>query len=134
MTFTPDELDRIVDHLAATGEIDARFSYMGGGAATWDRFVSFQESDTTPNILHSTRDPEIGFDGETRERYLRIRLTGPVTPAGRLALPAGQRVHLWRYYHRSAEELTAMLGAAGYPPLTVRRSADGEFALVAGLR
>jgi hypothetical protein len=52
--------------------------------------------------------------------------------AGRLTLPAGRRVHLWRYHHRSADELTAMLESAGYAPLTVRRSPDDEFLLVAG--
>ncbi|MEV4631506.1 hypothetical protein AB0J90_35075 [Micromonospora sp. NPDC049523] len=54
MTFTPEDLDHIAAHLAATGEIDARYSYMGEGAATWDRFVTWQEGDAVPNILHST--------------------------------------------------------------------------------
>ncbi|MGW4464867.1 class I SAM-dependent methyltransferase [Micromonospora sp. NPDC004704] len=298
MTFTPEDLDHIAAHLAATGEIDARYSYMGEGAATWDRFATWQEGDAVPNILHSTlgmlhdahddlvtslpgpvrvvdlgpgngipvrgmlerlqaagrleryvgvdisaemlaiaeanlrtwlgpaaplefrrrdftaepladlrgpatlvllaggtllnfadpvavlrhaqevadviayalrvdtvanraffqfgetetgdiperyhamldrlgvrRDcyePEVGFDGTARQRYLGIRLTGPVMVAGRITLPAGRRVRLWRYHHRSADEITAMLEAAGYAPLTVRRSPDNEFLLVAG--
>lgn len=299
MTFTSDDLDHIAAHLAATGEIDARYSYMGEGAATWDRHATWQESDTVPNMLHATvsmlrdacddlvaplhgpvrvidlgpgngipvrgmleqlqaagrleryigvdfsaemlsiaeanlrawlgpasllefhrrdfaadpladlrgpatlvllpggtllnfpdpvavlhhareaadviayvastdtianralfrfgehergediperyramleslgvrRDqyePEIGFDSTKRQRYLRVRLTGPVTVAGRLTLPAGHRVHLWRYQHRSADELAAMLETAGYAPLTVRRSPDGEYLLLAG--
>jgi hypothetical protein len=52
--------------------------------------------------------------------------------AGRLPLPAGRRVRLWRYLHRTADELTAMLEAAGYSPLAGRRSPDGEFVLLAG--
>ena len=299
MTFTSDDLDRIAADLAATGEIDARYSYMGQGAATWDRFTTWQEGDPTPNVLHFTlgmlrdahddlfaalpgpvrvvdlgpgngvpvrgvlerlrasgrldgysgvdasaemlaiaeanlrawlgpaaplrfhrrdftaapladlrgpatlalltggtllnfadpvavlrhareaadvvafvarvdtvanrtffrfgetetgedipvryramldrlgvhRDryePEVGFDDRTRQRFLRIRLTSPVTVAGRLPLPAGRSVHLWRYHHRTEAELTTMLDAAGYTPLTARRTPDGEFLLLAG--
>jgi L-histidine N-alpha-methyltransferase len=301
MTFTPDELDHLVAHLAATGEIDTRYSYLGGGAATWDRFVSWQQGGAEANVLHSTLDllrdahdglvaplpgpvrvvdlgpgngvpvrgllerlraggrleryvgvdtsaemlavaeanlrawlgpaaslafhrrdftadplgdlrgpatlvllaggtllnfadpvavlrhvrevadvivwtaradtganraffrfgetntgqdiperyramldrlgvrrdryePEVGFDDTNRERYLRIRLTGPVTIGGRLALPAGRRLSLWRYLHRSADELAAMRETAGYSPLIDRRSRDGEFVLLAGRR
>jgi L-histidine N-alpha-methyltransferase len=79
-------------------------------------------------------EPERGFDEMTRQRYLRIRLTGPVTVAERLILPAGSRVHLWRYHHHTPDELTAMLGMAGYTSLTNRLSADGEFLLFAGCK
>ncbi|MEU4689112.1 hypothetical protein [Actinoplanes sp. NPDC023714] len=79
-------------------------------------------------------EPEIGFDDTTRERYLRIHLTAPVTVAGRVTLPAGRSVQLWRYRHRSPEELTAMMSEAGYAPLLDHRSPDGQFALIAGLR
>jgi SAM-dependent methyltransferase len=54
MTFTPDDLDDIIAHLAATGEIDSRYSYMDEGAANWDRFATWQERDVEPNVLHST--------------------------------------------------------------------------------
>ncbi|GAA1614482.1 L-histidine N(alpha)-methyltransferase [Catellatospora bangladeshensis] len=77
-------------------------------------------------------EPEFGFDETTRQRYLRVRLTRPATVAGRVTLPVGYRVQLLRYLHRSPEELTSMLDAAGYQPLTVHRRADGEFLLIAG--
>jgi hypothetical protein len=54
MSFTAEELDDIATHLAATGEIDARHSYLGEGAATWDRFVTWQQSEGSANILHAT--------------------------------------------------------------------------------
>jgi hypothetical protein len=77
-------------------------------------------------------EPEFGYDDTTRQRYLRIHLTRPVTVAGRLTLPAGRRVHLWRHHHRSPDELAAMLVAAGYVPLTTRCAGDREFLLFAG--
>ncbi|GAA0499453.1 hypothetical protein Ade02nite_82940 [Paractinoplanes deccanensis] len=299
MTFAPDDLDRIAAHLAATGEIDTRYSYTGDGAGSWDRLATWQETGAEPNVLHATlsmlrdmhheliaplhgpvrvvdlgpgngipvrgllqrlrdagrleryvgvdasaemlaiaeanlrewldpapplefhrrdftadpladlrgratlvflgggtllnfadpvavlrhvrqvadvivyaaradtvhsrasfrwaRDhtgdgmpddyrsmlerlgvprshyePESGFDDTARQRYLRIRLTAPVTIAGRLTLPPGRRVQLWRYLHRTVEELGAMMTDAGYAPLTARRSPDGEFLLFAG--
>jgi L-histidine Nalpha-methyltransferase len=300
MTFAPKELDHIAAHLAASGEIDARYSYMGeAAAAAWDRFVTWQLREAVPNAVHATRDllhdayddligplrgpvrvvdlgpgngvpardmlerlqasgrleryiavdmsvemlaiaeanlrawlgpaaplefrrrdfvadpladlrgpatlvllaggtllnfadpvavlrhvrdvadvlvcevrvdtivnralfpmhergqgddipgryramldslgvprdryePERGFDEMTRQRYLRICLTAPVTVADRLVLPAGSRMHLWRYHHHTLDELTAMLGTAGYTPLTNRLSLDGEFLLFAG--
>jgi hypothetical protein len=33
MVFSPDDLDRIAADLAATGEIDTRYSYLGQHAA-----------------------------------------------------------------------------------------------------
>ncbi|WP_436532375.1 L-histidine N(alpha)-methyltransferase [Actinoplanes sp. HUAS TT8] len=298
MTFTPEELDELAAHLAATGEIDSRFSYRGDGAAAWDRLATWQQHDPEPNALHATHEllrdahedlvaalpgpirvvdlgpgngspilgllqrlldagrleryvgvdvspdmieiarshlrarlgpdprlefhcrdftgsplddlrgtatmvlllggtllnfadpaavlrhlrpaaevivytgrtdaadrpvgrfsvggngedipdksrrlldrlgvprdryePEIGFDAVTRERFLRIHLTGPVLVANRVPLPAGRTVQLWRYQHRSADELIAMRASAGYGPLGQWQTRSGEFVLVAG--
>ena len=299
MTFTSEELDRIVADLATTGEIDARYSYMNEGATSWDRFVTWQEGDTTLNSVNTTpgmlrdayddliaplrgpvrvvdlgpgngvpvrgllerlragkrleryvgvdfsiemvaiaetnlrawlgsaaplvfhrrdftadslddlrgpatlvliaggtllnfadpvavlrhvRDledviacavrvdtianrtlfplyepgegediprryrtmlehlgiqrenyePERGFDEKTGQRYLRIRLTGPLTVADRLTLPTGSHVLLWRYHHHTDVDLSAMLETAGYAPLTDCRSPGGEYMLLAG--
>ncbi|WP_430787922.1 hypothetical protein [Actinoplanes sp. G11-F43] len=52
--------------------------------------------------------------------------------AGRLRLPAGHHIRLWRYHHRSAEELGSMLVKAGYIPRYEHRSPDGEYLLLTG--
>ncbi|WP_433220490.1 L-histidine N(alpha)-methyltransferase [Dactylosporangium sp. CS-047395] len=83
-------------------------------------------------VPRSHYEPEIGYDDTTRQRYLRIHVTCPVTVADRLTLPAGRRVLLWRYHHLAADEHIAMLEAAGWTKLTARLTPDGEFLLLAG--
>lgn len=84
-------------------------------------------------IDRASYEPEVGFDDTTRERFLRIRTTRPVTVAERVRLAAGESVLLWRYRHHSATDLDAMFARAGFRVAVERHTRDGQFALVAGV-
>ncbi len=84
-------------------------------------------------IEHCT--PEFGYDEARGERFLRIRLTAPVTVelpgAAPVHLPAGDTVHLWRYRHHRTPDVLDLFHDNGFDVPVCHLSACGEFLLVA---
>lgn len=88
------------------------------------------------NIDESLYDVEVGYDDQRRQRYIRIRLK--VALAITFSLEKGDRVIefnkndtilVWRYWHQSAEEVTAQLARNDFDVLQTSQTEDKDYLL-----
>jgi hypothetical protein len=88
------------------------------------------------NMDESFYDVEMGFDGQRRERYIRIRLKIALTV--KFTFDKGDRIIefnkndiilLWRYWHQTAHEVIRQLDENDFYTLQTSQTEDQEYML-----